>query len=264
MGNWCGCGHQYSMRGCVLDSDKFAAAPYPPQSPYRFTSASSIIDENNILIRPREYKQIRPGHFALDSEEPFADETIPLTNSEIKQVVIPMFEILREEASISIDDIIKCCSDDLLHRVVRGKMNKSPNDEKWTALLNSTSYRINPHVAAAAEALETIIEWRLKEEVLANDLLTNHLHDVEVFHQLWPCYRSAGCDAHGHVIVCEEVRHVNSTELMDNFTLEEVILLRMQVLEQVLFAVQSEGRRRGFLLSQHIHLVNLEGVSISK
>jgi len=155
----------------------------------------------------------------MNSTSPLADEVIPLTREELKFVVVPVLNLIRDK------NVSACISDDILLRTVRGLMNKAPQTEEWKVeVLKGTSV----HCAVVCETLERIISWRTRSDVQANDILKMSLQGADDFHRWWPVHIT-GCDSDGHVVVCERLKEIHADALLAKFSLTQILTYRVQV-----------------------------------
>jgi hypothetical protein len=172
--------------------------------------------------RPATYIIDRHGRATMNStyfNNPLADEVTPLTNEELKFIVVPVLTLIRDK------NISECIPDDILLRTVRGLMNKAPQTEKWKVeVLKGT----HVHCAVVCETLERIISWRTRPDVQANDILKRSLQGADDFHRWWPV-KITGCDSDGHVIVCERLKEIHADALLAKFSLTQILTHRVQV-----------------------------------
>jgi len=183
------------------------------------------------------------------------EESLDFTDEEIDLVIKPALDIL------GLDRVRDYCSEDLLYRCVRGYNNNAPNTDKW----KQCGVDFGNHVGAVVEGLDCIMEFRSRDEVQANSLLSRRLPKNETFHELWPM-SITGTDVHGHVIQCERLSDIATVGVAQAFERQELLLHITQRQEAVQIIQTKESMRRssegGERTYKHVHVIDLQGLSI--
>jgi hypothetical protein len=213
-------------------------------------------DADGFFLVPGIYSAPHGGHAGYNSSDPLADEHLPLTDDEISMVVVPALGLLPNASGL----VVSAASDDLLLRTVRGCMpRRGPRTPKFKAYVHDNV--ASKHVAATAETLENIMQWRCRVDVDCNTLLERRLFHHADFHRLWPLHRT-GEDCHGHVVWCERIGQIQTADLFSRFSPSDMVLLRTQVHELMQHCALEEGAAHGVQLCKHSHIVDLSGLTI--
>lgn len=111
---------------------------------------------------------------------------------------------------------------------------------------------------AAIERLKECLEWRASAAILADSILERKLEGDMKFRENWPV-GVHGCDKMGRPVYVERVGMINPDILEQNFTIEQMILFHVQVMERLNHCKEDLTRRLGKTMYKHVVVIDLEG-----
>ncbi|KAF0709686.1 hypothetical protein AaE_012806, partial [Aphanomyces astaci] len=109
-----------------------------------------------------------------------------------------------------------------------------------------------------AEA-KKVMEWRLEHR--ADTILGVELDKTHLFRQSWPT-ALCGEDYYGHVVSVERAVDIDLATFQSKFTVNEVLVHRLQHLERIQAHLAAASQRTGRRIYKHICVFDLGGVGL--